>query len=75
VRDPIELRFILGAPQDPSLAPAYKNALALFRQADLTTEVVEEQDIGALVARIEQEVRAHEATSTDAARDSNKHGF
>jgi hypothetical protein len=57
--DPLKLHFILGAPQDPALAPAYRRAVALFRQAALDPEVLEEDDVDALVARIEDEVRAH----------------
>jgi hypothetical protein len=34
--------------------------LALFRQAPLGPEVLEEGDVDALVARIEDEVRAHQ---------------
>jgi len=58
-QDPLKLHFILGAPQDPALEPAYRRAVALFRQAALDPEVLEESDIDALVARIEDEVRAH----------------
>jgi hypothetical protein len=58
-KDPLKLHFILGAPQDPALEPAYRRAVALFRQAALDPEVLEEDDVDALVARIEDEVRAH----------------
>jgi hypothetical protein len=58
-RDPMKLHFILGAPQDPALEPAYRKAVALFRQAALAPEVLEEDDVDALVTRIEDEVRAH----------------
>ena len=57
--DPLKLHFILGAPQDPALEPAYRKAVALFRQAALHPEVLEEGDVDALVAQIEDEVRAH----------------
>ena len=62
-RDPMELHFLLGAPQDPSLMLAYRNARALFRQAAFAPEVLEEDDIDVLVARIEDAVRAHQGTS------------
>jgi hypothetical protein len=58
-KDPLKLHFILGAPQDPALEPAYRRAVALFRQAALDPEVLEEDDVDALVARIEDDVRAH----------------
>ena len=58
-KDPLKLHFILGAPQDPALEPAYRKAVALFRHAALAPEVLEEGDVDALVARIEDEVRAH----------------
>ncbi len=58
--DPLKLHFILGAPQDVTLRPAYDRAVALFRKADLNPEVVEEGDIDNLVDRIEDEVRAHD---------------
>jgi hypothetical protein len=58
-KDPLKLHFILGTPQDPALEPAYRRAVALFRQAALDPEVLEEGDVDALVARIEDEVRAH----------------
>jgi hypothetical protein len=60
VCDPLKLHFILGAPQDAALEPAYAKALALFRQASLSPEVLEESEIDDLVARIEGEVRVHE---------------
>jgi hypothetical protein len=60
-RDPMKLHFILGAPQDPTLAPAYEKARALLRQAALNPEVVEESEVDTLVSRIEDEVRAHAA--------------
>jgi hypothetical protein len=60
VKDSVKVHFILGAPQDPALEPAYHRALALFRQAPLGPEVLEEGDVDALVARIEDEVRAHQ---------------
>lgn len=59
--DPLKLHFILGAPQDPSLQPAYERAVALFRKADLHPEVIEEGEIDTLVGQIEDEIRAHNA--------------
>ena len=59
VQDPLKLHFILGAPQDPALDKTYRKAVALLRKAALAPEVVEEGEVDALVARIEDEVRAH----------------
>jgi hypothetical protein len=60
VHDPLKLHFILGAPQDPALQKTYRKAVALFQKAALAPEVVEEGEVDALVARIEDEVRAHQ---------------
>ena len=59
--DPLKLHFILGAPQEPALRPAYERAVALLRKAYLEPEVVEEPEIDTLVDRIEDEFRSHTA--------------
>ena len=59
-QEAVKLHFILGAPQDPTLVPAYEKAVALFRHAALAPEVLQECDSDELVSRIEDEVRAHE---------------
>jgi hypothetical protein len=60
VTEALKLHLIVGAPHDPTLAPAYDKAVAMIRKAPLAPEVVEEGEIDELVSRIEDEVRAHE---------------
>lgn len=60
-RDPMKLHVILGAPQDPTLTPAYEKARGLLRRAALNPEVVEESEVDSLVSRIEDDARAHAA--------------
>ena len=59
-REELKLNFIVGAPQDPALRPAYRNALTILRQAEFSPTVFEDTQIDTLVAEIEDEVRAHE---------------
>ena len=61
----VKLHFILGAPQDPALEPAYRKAVALFRKSELRPEVLEEGEIDTLVTQIEEEFRAHQAVVGD----------
>lgn len=53
--------FIVGAPTNPSLNEAYRTALAILEHAPNRPEVFEETQLDALVAQIEDEVRAHRA--------------
>jgi hypothetical protein len=59
-REELKLHFIVGAPQNPALRPAYQNALTILRQADFSPTVFEDTQIDTLVAEIEDEARAHE---------------
>ncbi len=59
-REDLKLHFIVGAPQNAALRPAYQNALTILRQADFSPSVYEDNQIDTLVAEIEDEVRAHE---------------
>jgi hypothetical protein len=59
-REDLKLHFIVGAPQNPTLQPAYQKALTILRQADFNPTVFEDTQIDNLVAEIEDEVRAHE---------------
>ena len=59
-REELKLNFIVGAPRDPALRPAYQNALTILRQAEFSPAVFEDTQIDTLVAEIEDEVRAHE---------------
>jgi hypothetical protein len=51
--------FIVGAPSDPTLEPAYRRALKILKKSPGNVEVFEEAEIDKLVDRIEDEVRAH----------------
>lgn len=51
--------FIVGAPSDPALEPAYRRALKILKKSPGQVEVFEETEIDVLVDRIEDEVLAH----------------
>lgn len=53
--------FIVGAPSDPELEPAYRRALKILKKSPGQVEVFEESEVEQLVDRIEDEVRAHRA--------------
>lgn len=57
----LKLHFIVGAPQNKELQPAYEAAVAILRKAPFSPEVFQEGQIDELVSQIEDEVRAHEA--------------
>lgn len=59
-REDLKLHFIVGAPQNPALRPAYQNALTILRRAEFNPTVFEDTQIDTLVAEMEDEVRAHE---------------
>lgn len=54
--------FIVGAPSDPQLETAYQRALKILRKSPGQVAVFEESEIEQLVDRIEDAVRAHQAT-------------
>lgn len=61
-QDPAEAfhaHFIVGAPSDASLMPAYRRALRILKKSPGDVDVYEETDVSAFVDRIEDEVRAH----------------
>lgn len=58
--DDIQVHFLVGRPQSASLVPAYRNAMEILRQVPFDNDVFEEDQIDALVNRIEDEVRQHE---------------
>jgi hypothetical protein len=58
-REEMKLHFIVGAPQNPALRPAYQNALTILRQADFSPRVFEDTQVDTLVAEIADEMRAH----------------
>lgn len=53
--------FIVGAPSDSKLEPAYRRALKILKKSPGPVEVFEETEIEQLVDRIEDEMRAHHA--------------
>jgi hypothetical protein len=57
--EPVRLDFIVGAPKDPAIDPAYRSALAILRQAVFSPKVFEDSQIDLLVDEIEGEVNAH----------------
>jgi hypothetical protein len=52
--------FIVGAPQETALLPAYKDALAILRKSPVHAEVFEEFQADALVEKIEAELAAYD---------------
>jgi hypothetical protein len=52
--------FIVGAPSDPKLDGAYRRAIKILKKSPGDVEVFEEAEVGQLVDRIEDEVRAHQ---------------
>jgi hypothetical protein len=57
--EPVRLYFIVGGPKNSALDPAYRNALAILRQAVFSPRVFEDSQVDQLVDEIEDEVRAH----------------
>lgn len=53
--------FIVGAPANPDLTPAYHRAIKILQKSPVKVEVFEESQIDLLVDRIEDEMRAHHA--------------
>lgn len=58
--DSVKLNFIVGAPQNAALQPAYHSALDILRNANFQPKVFEDTDIDDLISEIEDEVRDHE---------------
>ena len=52
--------FIVGAPTNAKLMPAYRDALAILKKSPVETEVFPESEADKLVALIEAELAAHE---------------
>lgn len=51
--------FIVGAPSDPELEPAYRRALKILKKSPGQVEIFEETEIEQLVDRIEDAIKAH----------------
>ena len=58
--EPFKPHFIVGAPQNAGLQPAYRSAIAILEQAPCHPTIFEEGQVDTLVEQIEDEVRAHE---------------
>jgi len=57
--EPFHPHFIVGAPTDPELEPAYRRAIKILKKSPGDVTVFEESEVDLLVDRIENEVRAH----------------
>jgi len=57
----LQLHFIVGRPQTPSLEPAYRKAIEIISRAPFESKVFEEDSIDEVVRMIEDEVRQHSA--------------
>lgn len=51
--------FLVGAPQQENLRPAFANAISILRKIPGEREIALEQDAAALAAQLEKEVAAH----------------
>jgi len=58
-REAFKPYFVVGAPADPKLRPAFKDALAILRKSPVATEIFQESETDQLVAQIEAEIEAH----------------
>lgn len=58
--EPLKLHFLVGAPENHQLLPAYKNALEILRGSPFQPEIFEEAQATALVDEIENEFREHQ---------------
>ena len=56
----VQVHFLVGRPQSPSLVPAYNNAVEILRQVPFDNRVFEEDQIDDFVHEIEDEVRHHQ---------------
>lgn len=60
VTEDIQLNFIVGRPQSPSLESAYRKAIEIVSHVPFENAVFEEDSIDQVVEMIEDEVRLHE---------------
>lgn len=58
--EPLKLHFLVGAPENAQLMPAYQNALEILRGSPFHPEIFEETQAAALVDEIEDEFREHQ---------------
>jgi hypothetical protein len=59
--EPFKVYFLLGAPQDWSLRPAFDTAKAILSKSPFAPSIYDETQIDDLVSDIEDEFRAHQA--------------
>lgn len=59
--EPFKPHFLVGAPSDPELQPAYHKAIEILRRAPANPEIFQEDEVDTLVSRIEDEIRAHDS--------------
>jgi hypothetical protein len=59
--EPFKPMFVVGAPSEIELRPAFDTAIAILRRAPFEPEVFEENQVEDLVDKIEEEVREHDA--------------
>ncbi len=55
----LKLHFVVGAPQNPSLMPAYKSALGILENAAFEPAIYREDEVSRLVAEIEADLKQH----------------
>lgn len=58
--EPLKLHFLVGAPENRQLLPAYQNALEILRGSPFQPEIFEEDQAASLVDEIEDEFREHQ---------------
>ncbi len=58
----LELNLVLARPSNPELLDAYKVALKILEKAQLGPNLVEESEAPALVAKLADEIHAHDAS-------------
>jgi hypothetical protein len=60
--EPFRVYFLVGAPKIPELRNSYDNALRILDKVPVEHEIVTEGDAAAFANRLEEIVKAHEAT-------------
>jgi Protein of unknown function (DUF3037) len=61
VSEQVKLHLVIGAPTEPSLMPAYENAVKILGSSPFQPTIYSEDQIDKLVDQFEDEVRAHAA--------------
>ncbi len=63
LREEVNLLLLLGRPGDESLLEAYRNGVDILRGSSCAPRIVEENELGHLLAEIEDDVRLHQSAS------------